>query len=116
MAFEFKLTHRVAFAETDMAGIVHFSNFFRYMENTEHAFYRSLGWSVIMSDLDPPLGFRDESAQVPILNVSLNIGTQPSVFRSYFIRAHDSRDAGDHAERNIGNWVFASWRGCRRCC
>lgn len=57
MAFEFKLTHRVAFAETDMAGIVHFSNFFRYMENTEHAFYRSLGASVIMNQLNPPLGF-----------------------------------------------------------
>lgn len=57
MAFEFKLTHRVAFAETDMAGIVHFSNFFRYMENTEHAFYRSLGSSVILRDHNPPLGF-----------------------------------------------------------
>jgi acyl-CoA thioester hydrolase len=57
MAFEFKLTRRVEFAETDMAGIVHFSNFFRYMENTEHAFYRSLGASVIMNELNPPLGF-----------------------------------------------------------
>jgi acyl-CoA thioester hydrolase len=57
MAFEFKLRHRVGFAETDMAGIVHFSNFFRYMENTEHAFYRSLGASVVMPTLDPPLGF-----------------------------------------------------------
>src|SRR6185295_12496285 len=57
MAFEFKLTRRVEFAETDMAGIVHFSNFFRYMENTEHAFYRSLGASVIMNQLEPPLGF-----------------------------------------------------------
>jgi acyl-CoA thioester hydrolase len=57
MAFEFKLTRRIEFAETDMAGIVHFSNFFRYMENTEHAFYRSLGASVIMNDLVPPLGF-----------------------------------------------------------
>jgi acyl-CoA thioester hydrolase len=57
MAFEFKLTRRVEFAETDMAGIVHFSNFFRYMENTEHAFIRSLGASVIMSNLNPPLGF-----------------------------------------------------------
>jgi acyl-CoA thioester hydrolase len=57
MAFEFKLTRRVEFAETDMAGIVHFSNFFRYMENAEHAFYRSLGASVIMNQLEPPLGF-----------------------------------------------------------
>ncbi len=37
---------RVPFADTDLAGIVHFSNFFRYMENAEHAFYRSLGYSV----------------------------------------------------------------------
>ncbi len=37
---------RVPFADTDLAGIVHFSNFFRYMENAEHAFYRSLGLSV----------------------------------------------------------------------
>jgi YbgC/YbaW family acyl-CoA thioester hydrolase len=46
MPYEFKMRHRVQFAETDMAGIVHFSNFFRYMENTEHAFFRSLGLSV----------------------------------------------------------------------
>ena len=57
MPFEFKLARRVEFAETDMAGIVHFSNFFRYMENAEHAFYRSLGASVIMDRFDPPLGF-----------------------------------------------------------
>jgi acyl-CoA thioester hydrolase len=57
MAFEFKLSRRVEFAETDMAGIVHFSNFFRYMENAEHAFYRSLGASVIMDRFEPPLGF-----------------------------------------------------------
>ena len=37
---------RVPFADTDLAGIVHFANFFRYMENAEHAFYRSLGFSV----------------------------------------------------------------------
>lgn len=36
----------VEFADTDMAGIVHFANFFRYMEETEHAFLRSLGLSV----------------------------------------------------------------------
>ena len=42
----FTLTRRVEFADTDIAGIMHFSNFFRYMEVTEHAFYRSLGFSV----------------------------------------------------------------------
>ncbi len=37
---------RVPFADTDLAGIVHFANFFRYMENAEHAFFRSLGYSI----------------------------------------------------------------------
>lgn len=46
MAYEFKLTRRVEFAETDMAGIVHFSNFFRMMEAAEHAFFRSLGFTI----------------------------------------------------------------------
>ncbi len=46
MAHEFKLTRIVEFAETDMAGIMHFSNFFRLMEETEHSFFRSLGISV----------------------------------------------------------------------
>jgi YbgC/YbaW family acyl-CoA thioester hydrolase len=46
VAFEFHWKHRVEFAETDMAGIVHFSNYFRYMEMAEHAFLRSLGLTV----------------------------------------------------------------------
>jgi len=46
MPYEFTLSHRVEFAETDMAGIVHFANFYRMMENTEHAFFRSLGFGI----------------------------------------------------------------------
>jgi YbgC/YbaW family acyl-CoA thioester hydrolase len=46
MPYEFKLIRRVEFADTDMAGIVHFSNFFRMMEATEHAFFRSLGFTI----------------------------------------------------------------------
>lgn len=57
MSHEFKVTRRVEFSETDMAGIMHFSNYFRFMETAEHAFYRSLGFSVVLKDLDPPIGF-----------------------------------------------------------
>lgn len=46
MAFEYRTQRRVQFADTDMAGVVHFSNFFRYMEMAEHEFLRSLGLSV----------------------------------------------------------------------
>lgn len=57
MAFEFKTTRLVEFHETDMAGIVHFTQFFRYMEVVEHAFLRSLGHSVVMPGMEPPIGF-----------------------------------------------------------
>jgi acyl-CoA thioester hydrolase len=46
MPCEFQVTRRVEFSETDLAGIMHFSNFFRFMESAEHAFFRSLGFSV----------------------------------------------------------------------
>ena len=45
----FSITRRVQFAETDMAGIVHFANYFRWMEEVEHAYFRSLGLSVAMT-------------------------------------------------------------------
>src|SRR5687767_12254437 len=45
----FSISRRVQFSETDMAGIVHFSNYFRWMEEVEHAFLRSMGLSVVMS-------------------------------------------------------------------
>jgi acyl-CoA thioester hydrolase len=48
MPTEFSARHFVQFAETDMAGIVHFANYFRWMEEVEHAFFRSLGLSVSM--------------------------------------------------------------------
>ena len=57
MPFEFTATRRVEFNETDMAGIVHYSNFFRYMETAEHGFFRSLGYSVVMHQFDPPVGW-----------------------------------------------------------
>jgi YbgC/YbaW family acyl-CoA thioester hydrolase len=49
------MTRRVQFHETDAAGIVHFSCFFRYMEETEHAFWRSVGLSV--APADSPFGW-----------------------------------------------------------
>lgn len=57
MPYEFKVERRVEFSETDMAGIMHYSNFFRFMETAEHAFYRSLGYSVVMAHFEPPLGW-----------------------------------------------------------
>lgn len=47
MSQSFSITRRVQFAETDMAGVLHFSNYFRYMEEVEHEFWRWLGRSVV---------------------------------------------------------------------
>ncbi len=75
MPYDFQHTRRVEFCDTDMAGIMHFSNFFRFMEATETAFMRSLGLSVVLShcgldvclprvhaecDYQLPLRFEDE--------------------------------------------------------
>jgi YbgC/YbaW family acyl-CoA thioester hydrolase len=57
MAYEFKAQRRVEFSDTDMAGIMHYANFFRFMETAEHGFYRSLGFSVMMKEIDPRLGW-----------------------------------------------------------
>jgi YbgC/YbaW family acyl-CoA thioester hydrolase len=48
----FTAIRRVEFAETDMAGIVHFANFYRWMEETEHAYFRSLGLSIMERQAD----------------------------------------------------------------
>jgi acyl-CoA thioester hydrolase len=47
MPSEFRLTRTVEFAETDMAGVMHFANYFYWMEACEAAFYRSLALPVI---------------------------------------------------------------------
>ena len=42
------VTHRrIAFSQTDMAGIVHFSNYYKWMEETEHDFFRSRGLNIM---------------------------------------------------------------------
>ena len=46
MSAPFRVSRRVDFADTDMAGIIHFSNYFRYMEYAEVEFLRSKGLSV----------------------------------------------------------------------
>jgi len=73
MPSEFRYQRRVQFAETDLAGIVHFSTMFRYLEEAEHAMWRAagltiaergsdLGWPRLSAALEfrNPLRFEDE--------------------------------------------------------
>jgi acyl-CoA thioester hydrolase len=70
---EYRHRRRVQFYETDAAGIVHFSWFFRYMEEAEHALWREaglsvaapgsdIGWARISAscDFQRPLRFEEE--------------------------------------------------------
>jgi 4-hydroxybenzoyl-CoA thioesterase/acyl-CoA thioester hydrolase len=51
MPTPFHTTRLVEFSDTDMAGIMHFSAYFRYMEAAEHELLRSIGLSVY-SEID----------------------------------------------------------------
>ncbi|MFM9962456.1 MAG: acyl-CoA thioesterase [Planctomycetaceae bacterium] len=52
MTAQFITHRRVEFADTDMAGIIHFANYYKYMEEAEHAFFRSLGLSIMQPQMD----------------------------------------------------------------
>lgn len=57
MSERFAMPRHVEFADTDMAGIVHFTAYFRYMETAEHEMFRSLGLSLVDTDRQPHLGW-----------------------------------------------------------
>jgi YbgC/YbaW family acyl-CoA thioester hydrolase len=98
MPHDFQITRRVEFCDTDMAGIMHFANFFRFMEAAETAFLRSLGFSVALSrggldlclprvhaecDYLAPLRFEDE---VLIHLLVEKKGTRSLAYRFRFYR------------------------------
>lgn len=64
---EFVYDRRVQFAETDLAGIVHFSVIFRYMEEAEHALWRAAGLSIAERGSD--IGWPRVSAACEFRNV-----------------------------------------------
>ena len=57
MPTPFQTTRRVEFGDTDMAGIVHFANFFKYMEAAETEFLRTLGATVSWQEAGERYGF-----------------------------------------------------------
>ena len=64
----FRTKRIVEFGDTDMAGIVHFAQFFNYLEAAEHAFLRSLGISVVMDWEGTPVGMPRVSASCDYLS------------------------------------------------
>ena len=70
MTGDFEWSRLIEFYETDLAGIAHFSNFYRWMESAEHAFLRDrgvalhqggIGWPRVnaSADFKKPIRFGD---------------------------------------------------------
>ena len=87
----------VQFSDTDMAGIMHFANYARFMERAEHALYRSVGLSIwdrpdegaervawprvhFSCDFHAPLRFEDE-VEVELLIEEVRSKTIRYLFR-----------------------------------
>ncbi|MEM7393721.1 MAG: thioesterase family protein [Verrucomicrobiota bacterium] len=102
--------NRVEYAHTDMAGIVHFSEFFRYMEAAEHAFYRSVELSVSTEvdgqhvswprvscsfDFEKPLRFEDE--------FEIHLTVERLGNKSVTFKADVMRDGERHASGKMTN-------------
>jgi acyl-CoA thioester hydrolase len=57
MSTNFRTQRRIEFVDTDMAGIAHFSNFFRWMEAAEVDYLHARGLSVALAWEGSQLGF-----------------------------------------------------------
>ena len=80
----FRVSRIVEFGDTDMAGIVHFANFFRFMEAAEHAYLRACGLSVVTTWEGQPITFPRVSATCDYLRP---------------VRFEDELTIGVHVER-----------------
>jgi acyl-CoA thioester hydrolase len=97
MSEPFVLQRRVQFAETDMAGVLHFAGYYRMMEEVEHAYWRShdlsvmverdgvyYGWPRVATSCEyyAPARFEDElELSLSIENVGRGSVTYEVVFR-----------------------------------
>src|SRR5438105_756526 len=103
MPSEFKITRIVEFCETDMAGIMHFANYFRFMEEAEHAFMRSLGLSIAGKNADPSIGWPRVSVSCDykrplkfqdVVEVQLKVSniTEKAITYTFFFRKEGEKE------------------------
>ena len=102
MSTPFRTQRLVEFSDTDMAGIMHFSAFFRYMEAAEHELLRSLGFSVYTEIDGVPISFPRVAASCEyhsparceeVLEIEVivqRVGTKSVTYGFQF--SHDGRD------------------------
>lgn len=100
MTTPFQTSRRVEFSDTDAAGIMHFSAFFRFMEQAEHDLLRSQDLSVVMVDDVAQTGggklswprvhahcdFRSPAHYEEVLDIDVTIGRLGEKSASYQFR------------------------------
>ncbi|GHB93047.1 acyl-CoA thioesterase [Cerasicoccus arenae] len=116
----FTYRKKVEFSETDMAGIVHFANFFRWMEVAEAELFDSLGATLIEHkggitagwprvrvncEFHAPLHFRDE-VEIQLTVKAVKIRAVEYAFRFYRLGG----DVPVHVATGAMTTVFA----CRK--
>jgi YbgC/YbaW family acyl-CoA thioester hydrolase len=91
----FRTSRLVEFGDTDMAGIVHFANFFRFMEAAEHAYLRACGLSVVGEWHGQPITFPRVQASCDYL--------RPARFQDVL----EIEVVLEHIGRSSVRWAFA---------
>jgi YbgC/YbaW family acyl-CoA thioester hydrolase len=104
----FHACRRVEFSHTDMAGIMHFAQFFCMMEEVEHEFLRSRGLSVVMEHEGQRVGFPRVAARCDflkpvffedVLDIHLTlarIGGKSLTYQSEFFKNGELVARGEH--------------------
>ena len=113
MGDKLSFKRRVEFMDTDVAGIVHFTAFFRYMETAEHELMRAVGKPVDKLRTERKLGF-------PRVSCSFDF-RRPLKFADEFeVRIHVGRLGGQsityHAEIVRDDEVLAEGKSTCACC
>lgn len=121
MSSTFIHRRRVEFAETDMAGIMHFAEFFKFMESAEHAFLRSIGYSVhtntpqgiegfvrvhVECDYRKPLFFEDEVD----IHLSVRELKEKAIVYDFSFKKANPASSPDDSPAAIGSFVVVCAR------
>lgn len=113
----FQKLERVEFRDTDAAGIAHFSVFFNWMEQSEHAFLRHLGWSVVQPEDGFKISWPRVSAQCDyarpvrfeeVFGVQVDVvklGRSSCVYRFRFLDAAGVSRLADPIGDPVGGWT-----------
>lgn len=113
----FQKLERVEFRDTDAAGIAHFSVFFNWMERSEHAFLRHLGWSVVHSGGDHKISWPRVSARCDyvrpvrfedVFGVQIDVarlGRSSCTYRFRFLDAGGVKNLAELVSDPFGGWT-----------